>query len=415
MTIQYAGTSIDVGAIPSNTLKMEALGLAKMNKGILAAILSVELLIFFNMDMFLSGFPIYVTNMGIREDRMGILFGVFMLSGMLFRPLLAKIGQRYGQKLILAIGTVVAFSAPWLYLLVDSFGGIIAIRMFHGLVPASFITATQLLLIREAGEDHKAVGLGLFGLMGGLSMMIIPYFGVHVLATYGRVIWLGGASFFGALSMLIFWLRVGPNAKDVEVATEPPAPLNLRLIGAPLVSNVLLALGFGSVITYVTTYGLSVGYTNPGQFFTVLAFTNILIKILFSIFGDRLPQRIIMIPGTAVFAGGLLLLAVPPSPAWVVWSAIPIGVGFFATVGMMMLNVTNAVPGVQRSMAAALMANSIDLGLATASIFLGVLVTAGSYSVLYTFACGCALLAMVIMIVKLRERAAPKAATADAA
>lgn len=388
--------------------------MAHMNKGILAAILGVELLIFFNMDMFLSGFPIYITNMGIPEDRMGVLFGVFMLSGMLFRPLLAKMGQRYGQKLILAIGTVVAFSAPWLYLTAGSFASIIAIRMFHGLVPASFITATQLLLIREAGEEHKAVGLGLFGIMGGISMMIIPYFGVHVLTEFGRVAWLAGASVFGAAAMLIFWLRVQPRAKDVEVAAEAPPPLDLRLIGAPLASNVLLALGFGSVITYVTTYGLSLGYTNPGQFFTVLSFTNIGIKVLYSMFGDRLPQRAIMIPGTAIFAGGLLLLAMPPTPIWVILSAIPIGIGFFATAAMMMLNVTNAVPGVQRSMAAALMANSIDLGLATASILLGVLVTAGSYQVLYTFAFFCAVAAMLIMIVKLRERAIPRLADAAA-
>ena len=374
----------------------------------MASLLGVELLIFFNMDMFLSGFPIYITNLGISEDRMGILFGVFMLAGMISRPLLARLGQRRGMKIVLFIGTAIAVIAPWLYLAANSFGAIILVRMIHGIVPGSFITATQLLLIREAGEENKAIGLGLFGLMGGISMMIIPYLGVFVLNTFGQVAWLAVASGFGAVAAALFIGFVHPKAADVELAAEQLPPLNLSLIKVPLAANVLLALGFGSVITYVSTYALSQGYANPGRFFTMLAFTNIGVKVLYTRFGDRLPQRPIMIPATILYAIGLLVLAFPPNPAWVVYSAIPVGIGFFAVTAMMMLNVTNAVPGVQRSMAAALMANSIDLGLATASIFLGFLVTQFSYGILYTFAGTCAAAAAVLMALKLEERAIPK-------
>gem|GEM_PF-5621338 len=382
--------------------------MSKINKTIMASILGVELFIFFNMDMFLSGFPIYVSRMGISEDRMGVLFGAFMLAGMSFRPLFARIGQRWGMKLVLAVGTAVCLTAPWLYMAADGFVGLVFVRLFHGLVPATFITASQLLLITETGEEHKAVGLGLFGLMGGISMMVMPYVGVHLLTEYGRFVWLLAASGFGLGAMAVFWFHVRPRARDVVISHEKPAPLNFRLIAIPLLCNVLMALGMGSVITYVSTYGVSVGYENPGQFFTVLAVTNIGIKVVYSFVGDRMPQRLIMIPGTAVFAGGLVLLSTPPSPVWVIISAVPIGMGFFSTTAMMMLNVTNAVQGVQRSMAAALMANSIDLGLAAASMVLGVLVTTWSYQVLYLFAFCCAVAAWIVMLWKLRERPIPR-------
>lgn len=380
--------------------------LTQMRAPVFAAILGVELLLFFNMDMFLSGFPLYITGLGISEDRMGVLFGAFMVAGMVSRPLLARLAQRWGQKVVLALATVVAFTAPWLYLSTESFGGIVAVRLFHGLVPGSFIMAAQLLMIRESGEKHKAVGLGLFGLMGALSMMVMPYLGVHILQSFGRTAWLGISSGFGAAAMAIFWCQVRPKARETETARERPAPLNIRIIGAPLASNILLALAFGSVITYVTTYAVSMGYTNPGQFFTVLAGTNVVIKILFSLYGDRLPQRITVIPGAIVLTVGLLLLANPPSPAWIVGSAVPIGAGFFTTTAMMMLNIANAVPGVQRSMAAALFMNTMDLGIGTASIALGLLVTRGSYQLLYSFAAICTVLALGIIVLRLRERPA---------
>ncbi len=411
--LQYLETST-VSAAQKDRRQLGGSSLPQMRANIFAAILGVELLLFFNMDMFLSGFPLYITSLGISEDRMGVLFGTFMVAGMLSRPLLARLAQRWGQKIVLALATVVAFTAPWLYLYVDSFGGIVAVRLFHGLVPGSFIMAAQLLLIRESGEDHKAVGLGLFGLMGALSMMVMPYLGVYILQSFGRVAWLATASVFGGAAMAVFWLQVRPNAREVETVRERPAPLNIRLIAVPLASNVLLALAFGSVVTYVTTYAVSMGYTNPGQFFTALAGTNVVIKILFSLYGDRLPQRLAMIPGAIVLAAGLMLLAYPPSSAWIVGSAVPIGAGFFTVTAMMMLNIANAVPGVQRSMAAALFMNTMDLGIGTASIVLGIVVTRGSYQLLYTLAAVSTLLALALIAVRLRERPAVPASPPDA-
>lgn len=378
-----------------------------MNRKSIASLLGVEMFIFFNMDMFLSGFPIYVTMLGAREDLMGVLFGAFMLAGMLLRPVFARLGQRYGQKLVLLFGAIVSTLAPWLYLATDSFFGLVFVRMFHGMVPATFITATQLLLMQECGEHKKAVGVGLFGIIGGISMMLMPYVGVFVLNRYGSFAWVLAASAYGAVACFLFLAHVIRNVEDVKPTAVSTQPFPLRTILTPLFCTVLLALGFGSVMTFVSTYALSLGYDNPGQFFSVLAVTIISSRALLALFGDGLSQRQVMLPGVITFVLGLLLLAYPPSPGWVIISAVPIGLGFFGTQGMMMLNITNAVPNAHRSMAAALLVNSVDLGLVTASMLLGTMLTRWSYTVLFSFVALCAVVALAIIGLHLKERPIP--------
>jgi len=370
--------------------------------GGLAALLLMELALFFGMDLFLSGFPIYLTMLGAEEHLVGILFGTFGISALTFRPILARFGQKHGQKWILLTAGAVALTAPWLYLVSESFVWLLFVRAYHGLVPASFITAAKLLVIRQVGESRKGLGVGIFGMVGGLSLMFGPYLGVLLLSDYGNFVWIGTASLLGAAAV-ISWNWVFRHAREVETSPHAPAKFDLRAQPAPFVANMLLAMGFGSVMTFASTYGLRLGYANPGQFFTLLSIMTIVTRMGFGLVSDRLPRRSILVAGTSLMAAGLLFFAFPPTTGWFLWSAIPIGLGFFASIDSLFLYVTDSVEAQQRSVAAAYLVNSLDVGFTSASLFFGFIISFGSYSMLYTLTAALALAGTAVVLAAMPE------------
>lgn len=364
------------------------------------SLLLLELSMFVGIDLFLSGFPVYMLMLGAREDVMGFLFGVFGLSAIVFRPLLARIGQRYGQKWILLLGAVVAITAPWMYFSASSLPLLVLVRVYHGLVPASFITASKLLLIAQCGEEQKSLGVGLFGMAGGLSLLFAPYLGVHLLSAYGPLAWLAVASSLGLLASLI-WVYVYQKVDEVLTGI-PDAKFNPLSIAIPLICNVLFAIGFGTVMTFVSTYAIAEGSENPGQFFTVLATMTVATRVTFGIYANKLPKRKIMFWAGISYVTGLVLLAFPPTPSWIIIGAVPVGFGLFASLDSLFLYVADSLPLEHRSVATAYIVNGTDVGFAIASMGLGSVVVHWSYQALYLVASFCALAAFIMVMTLLR-------------
>ncbi len=369
----------------------------------LAALLSTEFLVWSNIGMVQSSLPIHLLNEGFSEDRMGILFGVFMLSALLFRPLFAHIGKKNGQQCVLFIAVLIALAAPWFYYMASGFAAFMVARIFHGLVPASMMTAVSLLLIEACGEDRKSLAIGAFGIVYSLSKMVMPYVGVHLMLEYSVLVWLAVSSAYGMAAVLLFLAFIRPRVSDTNRWPETGARLPVSSIAAPLVVSVFFGIGAGAMLAFVSPYAVSIGFENPGVFFTMWALFMLVSQSFVSLFGDSIPQRSAVILGLLLSVAGVLLLIAPPAPIWVIISGIPAGLGGGMIISMMTIYVTNCVSKEFRSTGVAYVTNSWEAGMVCGTMLLGGIITRWSYEALFMVILITNVLSLLVAVAALRE------------
>ena len=78
--------------------------------------------------------------MGANKQEIGIVMGCFAIGLLLFRPMLGRLADERGRKIVLLIGTIVAAIAPFGYLVFKSIPLLMLVRVFHGISIAAFTT-----------------------------------------------------------------------------------------------------------------------------------------------------------------------------------------------------------------------------------------------------------------------------------
>ncbi len=117
-----------------------------------------------SLSSLLPTLPLYINDVGANNQEIGIVMGSFAIGLLLSRPMLGRLADERGRKIVLLIGTIVAAIAPFGYLATQSLGLLILVRIFHGISVAAFTTGYSALIADLAPAETRGEIIGYMSL-----------------------------------------------------------------------------------------------------------------------------------------------------------------------------------------------------------------------------------------------------------
>lgn len=298
--------------------------------------------------------PIFAATLGASDAFLGMIVAVSTLTGLVLKPFVGILSDRWGRRLWLIIGTAFFVGMPFLYQFVHSPEHLFVIRIIHGLATAIYGPVT-LAFIAELKPKNVAESLGWFGLARSGGYIVGPALAGFLLLGLEPVTVF---TVIGLLSCLAlpFVLRL----HTTTVATEPRRISLYRQVMAAFriggqtpaiwLSGTLEAVTFVALYTvkaFLPVFALAAGMNVAlvGLFFSVQEGAHMIGKP----FGGRLADRIGYLPaivgGMGLLGVGLLLVPVFSGVALLlpaVLTGIAQALIFPATVGLVTRQISAA-------------------------------------------------------------------------
>lgn len=361
-----------------------------------------------------TGFHAYVHLPGWLEARgagevlIGVLIATMSVAAISTRPLVGRMMDTRGRRLVMLVGGVVHSLVPLLYLLVDSFGhgnwiAIAGVRLVHGVAQAAMFSVLFTIAADLVPASRRAEGIALFGISGLIPMGIGGLLGdlVIVDGDYRNLFWITSAcAVLGLLcSLTLPETRRGGPSRGFVAALRASELRPLWFIGTAF------AMGLAAYFVFLKTYLLEAPQLGTmSLFYGAYALSAVLLRALFSWVPERYGLKRVLIPSMLISAAGLLVLAVASGPLHLILCAVLCGVGHgFAFPITSALVVTRAQPE-ERGSAIALYTALYDLGMLLGGPSFGLAVKLAGYS--WTFAFAGALVSASTVIFMLWDRGA---------
>ncbi|MEM7537460.1 MAG: MFS transporter [Chloroflexota bacterium] len=287
--------------------------------------------------------PIFAATLGATDVLLGFIVSVSTLTGMVLKPLIGFLSDRWGQRLWLLIGTTLFAGVPFLYQLIDTPAQLVILRIFHGLSTAIYGPVTvAYVAMQAAGEDgeNPAEALGWFGLARSGGYIVGPAVAGSLLVWVEPVAVFTVIGLMSALAFVPIWFvaEMGGRQEDdvsldntskISTSVQFIQPLRQAVQASATTPAIWLAGGLDAlnyialyaVKAFLPLYELSQGanVVVVGLFFSVQEATAALLKPWGGRWGDRAGYRLVISTGMLLLGISLLLLAIVHQFSQVVW------------------------------------------------------------------------------------------------
>ncbi|MEK5252843.1 MFS transporter [Paenibacillus sp. FSL F4-0125] len=364
------------------------------------------LFLFMNLQMLLSSFPSYVKSEFQAGDIMvSLVTSVFALTAIASRFMTAFLMRRVSRNVLLYIGLAIAAAITGLYVVADSIGSLLLMRVGYGIGFGIASTIIPTIVSQIIPSKRMGEGIGYFGLSTSLAMSIGPMIGLNVMkqSGFGTLAMIGTFTLLLAFPVLFFSrsLPAVPKKQPIERSIAPSKPIkvpfNTKLV-LPAILNVLLAITYGGLLSFIALFGEAVHLEQVGLFFLFNAITIIIIRPISGRLFDKKGPAAVLIPAAVCVVASLTVLSYTTSMPMLIVSALLYGLGFGAiqpTIQAWMLRTSTPA---QYGMANSMFYNSTDLGVASGAIILGAISAASDYGMMYRYSAGFMVLFLMIYI-----------------
>jgi MFS family permease len=338
--------------------------------------------------------PRYVVDvLGRGDTTVGFVFAAYAMAAVAVRPLIGRVGDRSGRRLLIQAGAVMTAAALLGHLAADTVTLLVVMRLLAGAGQAAVLvgfTTMALDLAPPARQGEAAsyvmvalqLGLGFGPLLGELLLLSSGYAAVWIVSAIGSLVCVGATALFPR------------EAKRRAITTRGLLhPAAIR----PGVIVFLGALGFVGWLAFVPLYGRSVGLTQVAPLFLVCSGTIALVRVL----GAKLPDRFGAVPlatiGLVVLSLSLTTMGFAPSAVGLYVTTIGLGVGTAILAPSMVLAAIQGVPAGERAQVMATFTMFLDLASAIGPTALGLAAATTGYGPTFVVAGGAAGVGLVLL------------------
>ena len=378
-----------------------------------AAILSaVSFTVALGFGIVAPAIPAFARQFGVSVAAAASVISAFALMRVAFALPAGRLVDRFGSRMVMAIGIAIVAVSSVLAGFSGSFTQLLILRGVGGLGSAMFSVSAQALLLASVPSSQRGRASGLYTggfLLGGITG---PALGGVVAA------WSLRAPFFlygGLLAVpaVIAAVALGPVARPVAQRAHASARDSLTALAGALRSRAYQAVAAVNLADSFATVGIrsaiiplfvrdslhrSATWTGIG--FGVFAALNAAVLLPGGRVADTLGRRPVMVAGCVISAAGLLLLAVLPG-LWAYLGALAVagaGSGLLDVAPSAMLGDLISERERQGGTLVAFFQMAGDAGTVTGPVVAGLLVDSASYPAAFGLAGGVLALAALLAV-----------------
>ncbi|WP_438347511.1 MFS transporter [Paenibacillus sp. FA6] len=336
--------------------------------------------LFTSFYMLYPTLPLFIKQMGGNESQVGLAMGAFMLSSVILRPFVGWLLDRFGRRPFIVWGLLLFAVAMYMYNLIGGIGGLMVLRILHGMTWAVCTTAILTTVTDLIPSTRRGEGLGWSGMAMTLAMAIGPMFGLWVTENLSyHSLFLFAVVLSTASLFLTFGAKVPfkphTGVRKIELFEKSVLPV--------MASIFLLFIAYGGITTFVPLFADSIK-VNSGTFFLIYAATLVLIRPFAGKLSDRYSEKFVIIPALVITILALVVLSFSTHLFGVIISAVMYGIGFGSAQPALQAATIRLVGPERIGVANASFSTATDLGIGLGAIMLGWVSQHTSYQVLFT-------------------------------
>jgi len=328
--------------------------------------------------------PLYIESetIGGTEFDIGLNVAAFAVAAVLARPILGRLANRFGRRVIIVAGTLMAASSGFGMSQVESLLPLLGLRALTGIGEAAVFVGAATLIADLSPRDRRAEGASYFSVAIFTGLGLGPVFGEWLLDdTRFERTFIAAALFAllaGCIGLFAPARVVSPDTqtgRGVEHDDDPDRQgLRKYVHPAAVLPGTVLALGVGGLTTFflfVPQYSRDLGLSSSSGLFLVYALVSVLIRIFGATLPERLGPRRMVTIALVAFAIGLLAVATIDE-VWVLWfAALLIGVGAAFNYPSLNALTVNRVGDRDRAVAISSFTMFFEIGSAVSGITVG--------------------------------------------
>lgn len=368
----------------------------------LLILFTAGLLFWSSTATFLPTLPLYIEDVGASKQEIGIVMGGFAIGLLLFRPMLGRMADKHGRKLLLLIGTFVATTAPFGYLAFKAIPILMLVRIFHGISIAAFTTGYSALVADLAPVAIRGEIISYMSLTAPIGLAIGPALGGYLQAGTGYpflFLLTAELAFIGLLGVLQVNNPPVQKQQGAENNRNFWQILSSPRVRIPALVMLLVGVGVGAVHTFVPLFIKSTGVElNAGLFYTIAAIGSFSIRVFAGKASDRLGRGLFITFGIVAYIIASLLLWVANSTSVFIMAGLAEGCGGGTMISMMTTMMADRSLPQERGRIFAICIAGFDLGIAIAAPILGFMAQQIGYRSMFAYTSGLMFLALLIFL-----------------
>jgi len=349
--------------------------------------------------------PLYAADIGAPVSEVGIIVATMSYVTAIFLIPFGMLSDKFGRPKLLIGGLIIFTLTPLLYPLAHSTGQLILIRAIHGLGAAAFLPAAIALVVDLTPPNRRGTAIGWYTASLQLGLMAGPITGGFLASRFGF-----NAAFYGCAAISFVGLALAfSRLRDIAqepVVTPPEAAVSpWRWLGHPLAIAVMLApllvaLGSGTISSYIPLYGRGFGLTeaDAGAIITALYASSAILRAPSGRLADKINRRWLLGGGVAISAVAVSLFSFFHGlPQFIVIGIIfGIGMGLAMPASLAMAADFSSASG--RALSMAIPTCSFNIGLALGPTIMGFVANARGYETMFLSCAASLVVGLIIML-----------------
>ncbi|KAM3100118.1 MFS transporter [Phormidesmis sp. 146-35] len=356
----------------------------------LGGMFTAGLLFWASLASLLPVLPPYVKSIGASNQQLGLVMGAFAVGLLVFRPMLGKMSDTRGRKVVLLIGISAAAIAPVCHLFTQSLLLLMVIRVFHGISIAAFTTAYSALVVDISPPQNRGELIGYMSLVNPIGMALGPAMGGYLQTWQGFAPVFLVSSALGLISLICAVQIVSPPLavrSQLDVGEKEASFWQVLLsdrIRIPALTMLLIGLAFGTIVTFIPLYIDAADVDlNSGLFYTAAAVTSFVVRFVTGRASDRYGRGIFITIGLSCYGVAMLLLWLAQDRTSFLLAGALEGMGGGAFLPIMIALVADRCQPHERGRIFGLFMGGFDLGIALAGPILGIVADQMGYRGLF--------------------------------
>jgi len=340
--------------------------------------------------------PLYAAELGATVAEVGVIVAtISYVTAFLLIPF-GMLSDRFGRQKLLVGGLVIFTLAPLLYPLANNPEQLIWFRAIHGLAAAAFLPTAIALVIDLTPEAKRGETIGWYTASLQLGLMAGPITGGFLAGEFGFNAAFYGCSAISLIGLVLALSRLQAMAHRSAV-TPVKASSSWRWLGQPLAIAVLLAtllvaVGSGTIGSYIPLYGREFGMTeaDAGAIITAVYASSALLRAPVGRLADRIDRKILLIGGVALSAIAVSLFSFFHGLSQFIIIGIIFGIGMGIAMPASLVMAADFSSASGRALSMAIPTCFFNVGLAAGPTVMGYVAQMSSFETMF-LACAASL------------------------